>query len=122
LRLHASIRRQVKEGAKDPSLIASEALSDLQTSTGVSHKTGNGRRKPLILMERELLKQHLVLAEKHIAEGIAHVERQRQIVEGLERDGQDVGRSADLLALFEETLRTHIDERDRLVAELAERF
>jgi hypothetical protein len=26
------------------------------------------------------------------------------------------------LALFEETLRTHIDERDRLVAELAERF
>jgi hypothetical protein len=73
-------------------------------------------------MERELLKQHLVLAEKHIAEGIAHVERQRQIVEGLERDGQDVGRSADLLALFEETLRTHIDERDRLVAELAERF
>jgi len=67
-------------------------------------------------MDRGLLKQHLLLAEKHIGEGVVHVERQRQIVEGLERDGQDVGRSADLLELFEETLRTHIDERDRLVA------
>lgn len=73
-------------------------------------------------MDRDLLKPHLRLAEKHIAEGIEHVERQRQIVEGLERDGQDVGRSADLLKLFEETLCAHIDERDRLVAELAERF
>jgi hypothetical protein len=45
LRIHASIRRQLKKGAKDPNLIASEALSDLQTYTGVSHKRGNGRRK-----------------------------------------------------------------------------
>jgi hypothetical protein len=73
-------------------------------------------------MDRELLKQHLDLAEKHIAEGIAHVERQRRIVEELQRGGEDIRRSADLLELFEETLRTHIDERDRLVAELAERF
>ena len=64
-------------------------------------------------MDRGLLKQHLLLAEKHIGEGVVHVERQRQIVEGLERDGQDVGRSADLLELFEETLRAHINERER---------
>ena len=48
-------------------------------------------------MERELLKQHFRLAEKHIAEGIAHVELQGKIVEELERKGQDFGRSADLL-------------------------
>jgi hypothetical protein len=45
LRLHASIRRQLNEGAKDPNLIASKAVSDLQTYTGVSHKRpSNGRR------------------------------------------------------------------------------
>src|SRR5262245_6772779 len=45
LRLHASIRRQLKEGEKDPKLIASEALSDLQTYTPVHKPPGNGRRK-----------------------------------------------------------------------------
>jgi hypothetical protein len=46
LRIHASIRRQLKEGAKDPNLIASKAVSDLQTYTGVTYKRpGNGRRK-----------------------------------------------------------------------------
>ena len=69
-------------------------------------------------MNRDLLKQHFLLAEKHIAEGTLHVERQRRIVENLQHD---LDKSADLLELFEETLRTHIDERDRLVAALAER-
>jgi len=40
-------------------------------------------------MDRELLKQHLRLAEKHIAEGTEHVERQRQIVDELVRNGKD---------------------------------
>jgi hypothetical protein len=31
LRVHASIRRQIKEGAKNPSLIAAKAVSDLQS-------------------------------------------------------------------------------------------
>jgi len=43
-------------------------------------------------------------------------------LKSFKRGGEDIRRSADLLELFEETLRTHIDERDRLVAELAERF
>ena len=47
LRLHASIRRQIKEGAKDPSLIAAKALSDLQIDTVVAYKRGaRTRRKP----------------------------------------------------------------------------
>jgi len=71
-------------------------------------------------MDRALLKLHLDLAEKHIAEGTEHVERQRRIVEELQRGGEDIRKSADLLELFEETLRTHIDERDRLLEELAE--
>ena len=42
-------------------------------------------------MNREILKEHLVLAEKHIAEGTEHVERQRRIVEELVGDGKDPG-------------------------------
>ena len=39
LHLHACIRRQIKKGAKDPDLIASEALRDLQSgTTTVTHK------------------------------------------------------------------------------------
>jgi len=87
-------------------------------------KGDGSRRGPFEIGEskRDVLKQHLALAEKHIAEGAGHVERQRQIVEELKPRGQDVRRSADLLKLFEETLATHIDERDRLLEELAERF
>ena len=38
LRLHASIRRQLKEGTNDASLIAAQAVSDLTTDTVVIHK------------------------------------------------------------------------------------
>ena len=69
-------------------------------------------------MERNLLKRNLARTEKRIAQGREHVERQRQIVEELQRKGQDPGRSADLLRLFTETLDAHLDERDRLVSEL----
>jgi len=43
-------------------------------------------------------------------------------VEERQRGGEDIRKSADLLELFDEKLATHISERDRLVAELAERF
>ena len=72
-------------------------------------------------LQRDVLKQHLALAEKHIAEGVVHVEQERQIVEELKRRGQDVRRSADLLELFKETLADHISERDRVLEELAAR-
>ena len=73
-------------------------------------------------LQRDVLKQHLALAEKHIAEGVVHVEQERQIVEELKRCGRDFRRSADLLELFKETLATHISERDRLREALAKRF
>jgi hypothetical protein len=47
LRLHSSIRRQLKEGAKNPFLIAGKALDDLQTDTVVTPKRdARTRRKP----------------------------------------------------------------------------
>jgi hypothetical protein len=71
-------------------------------------------------MERDLLKDHLAQAERHIAEGRDHVERQRQIVEEVVRRGENADRSKALLELFENTLEAHFEERDRLRDKLAE--
>jgi hypothetical protein len=71
-------------------------------------------------MNRDLLKDHLAQAERRIAEGRDHVERQRQIVEEVVRGGEDARRSTALLELFEKTLAAHVEERDRLRNELAE--
>ena len=70
-------------------------------------------------MNRDLLKDHLAQAERRIAEGKDHVERQRQIVEEAVGRGEDARRSTALLELFEEALATHVEERDRLRNELA---
>src|SRR5262245_42955830 len=71
-------------------------------------------------MDRHMLIDHLAQAERHIAEGRAHVESERQIVEGLVRGGHDARKSQDLLELFEDTLAMHVEERDRLLSELTE--
>ena len=71
-------------------------------------------------MEREMLMEHLSQAERHVAEGMMHVERQRNLVENLARDGHDTTQSEGTLKQFEETLALHIQVRDRLLKELAE--
>ena len=59
------------------------------------------------------------MAERHIDEGMAHVERQRRVVEGMKRGGHEVNESLWLLGLFEDSLATHLEHRDRLLAQLA---
>jgi hypothetical protein len=44
LRLHASIRRQLKEGAKHPSLIAAKAASDLHIDKRFARSNTPGRQ------------------------------------------------------------------------------
>jgi hypothetical protein len=46
LRLHASIRRQLKKGATNPSLIAAEAVSDLHIEVVTYKSDARTRRKP----------------------------------------------------------------------------
>ena len=70
-------------------------------------------------IDRATLEQHLMLAERHVAEGTEHVTRQRELVARLERDGHDVFESKRLLILFEELLDrvegTH-DQRVLIIA------
>jgi len=71
-------------------------------------------------MDRQMILDYLKLAERHVANGTAHIERQRQIIAEVDRDGHPIGRSEELLAVFENSLTMHIAVRDRLLGELRE--
>jgi len=71
-------------------------------------------------MDRTMVGEHLAMAERHVEEGIRHVEQQRALVATLARDGHDVTAPRALLTQFEELLRLHVADRDRLRAELAQ--
>ncbi|MBV9974077.1 MAG: hypothetical protein JO105_01650 [Hyphomicrobiales bacterium] len=69
---------------------------------------------------RALLQRHLAQAQKDVALGTRHVERQLEILAELGRDGHPTAQAEELLRTFEECLRLHIQGRDRLEKELAE--
>jgi len=71
-------------------------------------------------IDRATIEQHLTLAEKHVAQSIAHVARQRELVAKLEREGHDTLLATDTLAQFEGLLDLHIADRDRLRRALSE--
>ncbi|MET0407234.1 MAG: hypothetical protein ABW006_02570 [Hyphomicrobium sp.] len=67
--------------------------------------------------ERLMIERHLAQAEMHES----HLARQKAIVAELERDGHEEATQAarDLLATFELTQQSHVEDRDRLREELA---
>lgn len=69
---------------------------------------------------RGALLDHLAMAERHIAQGAAIIDKQKLLILELERDGHDTHRSRALLRQFEDVQHLHIADRDRLIAELAE--
>lgn len=74
-------------------------------------------------MDREMNQRHLELAEQHIVQGTAHVERQRELVAKLVADGHKgeiVEEAKELLKQFESMLALHIEDRDRIKKELAQ--
>jgi hypothetical protein len=68
-------------------------------------------------MDRSILLAHLARAEQHLAESDIHVQRQREIVARLARDGdaEELGRAQQLLARFEEMHATHAADRERVL-------
>jgi hypothetical protein len=71
-------------------------------------------------MDRAMIELHLASAEEHVALGAATVERQREIIVKLERDGHGTIEAQRLLVYFEEQLAMHVADWDRLRKELAE--
>jgi hypothetical protein len=70
-------------------------------------------------MDRDMLQRHVKLAERHVAEGARHLARQREIVAELAGDGRDLASAKNLLAQFEARQAAHLEDRDRIRAELA---
>ena len=76
-------------------------------------------------MDRTVLLATLETANRHIAEGERHIERQREIVARLEQQGRGASRTAtvarELLHSMQRVQRAHLSHRDQLKAELAHR-
>jgi hypothetical protein len=71
-------------------------------------------------MDKAMIRDHLALAERHVAQGYRHIAQQKQIINDLENGGHDTTTARSLLGSFEDVLRMHIADRDRLKRELAE--
>jgi hypothetical protein len=69
-------------------------------------------------MDREKIQRLLAQVEEHIERGTAHVERQRTLVERLERDGHNSEQAKRVLETFEDSLHAHMADHQRLLREL----
>jgi hypothetical protein len=58
-------------------------------------------------MDRQMVLDHLALAEQHIADGKIIIERQRSLVSELEQGGHDTTRAREFLSQFLQTQKTH---------------
>lgn len=61
-----------------------------------------------------LLKQ----AERHVATGQGHVDRQRRIIADIERRGGDTTQAYDVLGTFETSQELFVEDRDRFAKAL----
>jgi hypothetical protein len=69
-------------------------------------------------LDRKSLERHLALAERNLALGEKHIQRQRGLIADLERDAQDATGARVLLVTLEATQALHFADRDLLRQEL----
>ena len=69
-------------------------------------------------MDRASLERRLANADKHIVEGMRHIAQQKKLIQGMERLRRDTSMSKQLLQTFEETVRLHTADRDKLLRAL----
>jgi hypothetical protein len=69
-------------------------------------------------------KAELEMADRHIREAEAHITRQREIVTQLRQDGHSAAcnRGEALLAIFEQTMASHLDHRALIIREIEGRI
>jgi hypothetical protein len=71
-------------------------------------------------IDQNLARQHLELANKHVADGQKRVDAQLLLIARLTRDGHDTGQANSLLQQFEQTLALQIETRERIIQELGD--
>ena len=69
----------------------------------------------MVKMRRPRLQEALYYAERHIAAGTEQIEKQRRVIERLERGGDTITGAAArvVLATMERVQQGHIDNRER---------
>ena len=65
-------------------------------------------------MDRSMLYDYLQQAERHVGQGLRHIDKQSKLVAALERKGRDPSHAKALLNLFEQLQDLHVAHRDRL--------
>jgi hypothetical protein len=70
-------------------------------------------------MDRQMVLDHLALAERHIAEDKIAIERQQTLIAELEQGGHDTTMSRQLLSQFFHSQKMHEEHRNRLRRDLA---
>jgi len=65
-----------------------------------------------------VIRDHLAMAERHVASGNRVIMRQKELITELDTDGHDVTEAIALLIRFEDLLALHLADRDRLADEL----
>ena len=71
-------------------------------------------------MDRKMELDHLVIAEKAVAAGERHIEREEQAIADLDRAGHDTTLARATLATFRRAQAAHIAHRDTLLKMLQE--
>jgi hypothetical protein len=66
-------------------------------------------------MNREMLLKYLKLAERCIAESDVHIDRQRALIETLERGGHDTKSARKLLEIMQATLSGEVRIRNGML-------
>jgi hypothetical protein len=66
-------------------------------------------------MDQGALQQHLAQAERHIARGVVHLARQRELIAELDRTGHDTEEARAILDTLMETQVLHQQDRERLL-------
>jgi len=71
-------------------------------------------------MNREALLAHLAETEALIVLGEQNIARQREVVDGMRRDGHPLDHAARILATFEATEAIHLADRETLRRQIAQ--
>jgi hypothetical protein len=72
-------------------------------------------------MDQGALQHHLAQAERHIARGVVHLARQRELIAELDRAGHDTEEARAILDTLMETQVLHLQDRDFLLGLASQR-
>jgi hypothetical protein len=115
MRRYAGRTRRSDTGVFDCLIFFDISLIAFQSCRG-----GDPEARPV---PHDMHRRHLAQADRHIASSLTLIERQRELIATLERNGRDslAARARQLLALFEETLRLMQAHREMILRALSDR-